>query len=160
MHVVLFSAIIILHEGQANIGHSACVSSCKILAAARAILDLLHKAYSTSHNLATLGIFPMVRAHWDDVVFLLIDMTGLLVRCGACAHPLPPLCNRGTERRAHQHSEDRARFHPVRACNAPLDYPLNRPALSYSSVIGGIGDSLPHACAFVQNVFVLRKIGY
>lgn len=50
---------------------------------------------------------------------------------------------------------DFIRYEPVmRRSTIPLT------ALSYSSVIGGIGDSLPHACAFVQNVFVLRKIGY
>ncbi|RPD64871.1 hypothetical protein L227DRAFT_571326 [Lentinus tigrinus ALCF2SS1-6] len=53
-------ATIMLHEGHALVGQPACVSSCKILAAARAILNLLHSAYSTSHNLATLGVFPMV----------------------------------------------------------------------------------------------------
>nr|VWO94325.1 Fungal_trans domain-containing protein [Ganoderma boninense] len=53
-------AAIILHEGHANIGHIGCVSACKILAAARAILNLLYEAYSTSHNLAYLGVFPMI----------------------------------------------------------------------------------------------------
>ncbi|KAM5530106.1 hypothetical protein V8D89_016215 [Ganoderma adspersum] len=53
-------AVIILHEGHANIGHIGCVSACKILAAARAILNLLYEAYSTSHNLAYLGVFPMI----------------------------------------------------------------------------------------------------
>ncbi|KAI1793858.1 hypothetical protein LXA43DRAFT_998678 [Ganoderma leucocontextum] len=53
-------AIIILHEGHANIGHNGCISSCKVLAAARAILNLLYEAYSTSHNLAYLGVFPMI----------------------------------------------------------------------------------------------------
>ncbi|RDX50427.1 hypothetical protein OH76DRAFT_1402463 [Lentinus brumalis] len=55
-----YFATIILHEGHAHVGQPACVSSCKILASSRAILDLLHSAYSTSHNLATLGVFPMV----------------------------------------------------------------------------------------------------
>ncbi|KAL7285130.1 hypothetical protein ACG7TL_000222 [Trametes sanguinea] len=53
-------ATIILHEGHARIGRPACISSCRVLASARAILNLLHEAYSTSHNLALLGVFPMV----------------------------------------------------------------------------------------------------
>ncbi|KAI8980709.1 hypothetical protein BD414DRAFT_420621 [Trametes punicea] len=53
-------ATIILHEGHANIGHPACVSSWRVLDSARAILNLLYEAYSTSHNLALLGVFPMV----------------------------------------------------------------------------------------------------
>ncbi|KAI0830615.1 hypothetical protein BC628DRAFT_1312690 [Trametes gibbosa] len=52
--------VIVLHEGHARIGRSACVSACRILAAARGILNLLYEAYSTSHNLALLGVFPMV----------------------------------------------------------------------------------------------------
>ncbi|KAI0721342.1 hypothetical protein C8T65DRAFT_631383 [Cerioporus squamosus] len=55
-----YFATILLHEGHAQIGQPACVSSCKVLAASRGILNLLHSAYSTSHNLATLGVFPMV----------------------------------------------------------------------------------------------------
>ncbi|KAI9060603.1 hypothetical protein FKP32DRAFT_1577873 [Trametes sanguinea] len=53
-------ATIILHEGHARIGRPACISSCRVLASARAILNLLHEAYSTSHDLALLGVFPMV----------------------------------------------------------------------------------------------------
>ncbi|KAI0652152.1 hypothetical protein C8Q79DRAFT_936455 [Trametes meyenii] len=53
-------ATIILHEGHAMIGRAACISSCKVLNAARGILDLLHEAYSTSRNLALLGVFPMI----------------------------------------------------------------------------------------------------
>ncbi|KAI0361291.1 hypothetical protein OH77DRAFT_1544576 [Trametes cingulata] len=63
----LFTAIstahfttIVLHEGHARIGRPGCISSCKVLAAARSILNLLYEAYSTSHNLALLGVFPMV----------------------------------------------------------------------------------------------------
>ncbi|KAJ2986164.1 hypothetical protein NUW54_g9880 [Trametes sanguinea] len=53
-------ATIILHEGHARIGQPACISSSRVLASARAILNLLHEAYSTSHDLALLGVFPMV----------------------------------------------------------------------------------------------------
>ncbi|KAI0673438.1 hypothetical protein C8Q78DRAFT_968112 [Trametes maxima] len=53
-------ATIILHEGHAMIGRAACISSCKVLAAARGILNLLHEACSTGHNLALLGVFPMI----------------------------------------------------------------------------------------------------
>ncbi|KAH9944126.1 uncharacterized protein BXZ73DRAFT_39528 [Epithele typhae] len=53
-------ATIILHEGHAMIGVDACISACKILAASRAILDIMYNAYSTGHNLALLGVFPMV----------------------------------------------------------------------------------------------------
>ncbi|TBU45207.1 hypothetical protein BD309DRAFT_860573 [Dichomitus squalens] len=53
-------ATIILHEGHANIGRPTCISSCRVLTASRAILNLLYRAYSTSHNLALTGVFPMV----------------------------------------------------------------------------------------------------
>ncbi|KAI0660380.1 hypothetical protein C8Q70DRAFT_1052957 [Cubamyces menziesii] len=53
-------ATIVLHEGHARIGRPACISSCRVLEAARAILNLLYEAYSTSHNLALLGVFPLV----------------------------------------------------------------------------------------------------
>ncbi|KAI0639707.1 hypothetical protein C8Q77DRAFT_1214178 [Trametes polyzona] len=51
--------VILLHEGHAKIGRPGCISSCKVLAAARGILNLLYEAYSTSHNLALLGVYPM-----------------------------------------------------------------------------------------------------
>ncbi|KAH9846804.1 hypothetical protein C2E23DRAFT_743274 [Lenzites betulinus] len=56
----IYFGVIVLHEGHARIGRAACISACRILAAARGILNLLYEAYSTSHNLALLGVFPMV----------------------------------------------------------------------------------------------------
>ena len=58
------SATIILNEGHAAIGADGCRASRKILEASRAILNLLHEAYSTGHNLAWIGVLPMVRISW------------------------------------------------------------------------------------------------
>ncbi|KAI0778484.1 hypothetical protein BD413DRAFT_109535 [Trametes elegans] len=57
---IIHLAVIIMHESHANIGSAACVSSAKVLNAARGILNLLHRAHSTSQNLALMGVFPMV----------------------------------------------------------------------------------------------------
>ncbi|KZT75140.1 hypothetical protein DAEQUDRAFT_720354 [Daedalea quercina L-15889] len=53
-------ADIVLHEPHAIVGRRNCVSSCRILAAARAILDLLYLICSTSYDLSFLDIFPML----------------------------------------------------------------------------------------------------
>ncbi|KAI0931896.1 hypothetical protein AcW1_000826 [Taiwanofungus camphoratus] len=51
---------ILLHESHAVVGKSTCSSSCKILDAARAILDLLYNVCATSYDLSLLGLFPMI----------------------------------------------------------------------------------------------------
>ncbi|KAH9937175.1 uncharacterized protein B0H18DRAFT_969438 [Fomitopsis serialis] len=63
----LFSAItaahladILLHESHAVIGRKNCVSSCRILNAARAMLDLLYQVNSTSYDLTFLSVFPVM----------------------------------------------------------------------------------------------------
>lgn len=54
------SADIQLHEPHAIVGKDNCMSSCRIVTASRAILDLLYHVCSTSYDLTFLGIFPMV----------------------------------------------------------------------------------------------------
>lgn len=78
------SATIILHEGHASIGRAACVSSCKVLAAARGILNLLYDAYSTSHNLALLGVFPTVRSSHYQLYLFTEHLTGVVAGLLVC----------------------------------------------------------------------------
>ncbi|KAI0734600.1 hypothetical protein C8Q72DRAFT_806895 [Fomitopsis betulina] len=49
-----------LHEPHAIVGKDNCMSSCRIVTASRAILDLLYHVCSTSYDLTFLGIFPMI----------------------------------------------------------------------------------------------------
>ncbi|OBZ79584.1 hypothetical protein A0H81_00861 [Grifola frondosa] len=53
-------AAIILHEPHAMVGRATCIHSCKILIAARTILDLLYSVSATSFDLSLLGLFPMI----------------------------------------------------------------------------------------------------
>ncbi|KAL6306492.1 hypothetical protein BKA93DRAFT_840803 [Sparassis latifolia] len=67
VNVHLFSACnaphlaqILLHESHAIIGAASCISSVKILNAARRILNLLYDVCSTSYDLALLGHFANI----------------------------------------------------------------------------------------------------
>ncbi|KAI0375308.1 hypothetical protein BV20DRAFT_933614, partial [Pilatotrama ljubarskyi] len=102
-------ATIILHEGHARIGRPGCISSCRILTASRAILNLLHEAYSTSHNLALLGVFPMVC--WF-----------------AAGRVLVRFLKAAIEAQSEEH---------IATLQAEINF--------FRSVIGGIGESAPHA---------------
>ncbi|KAF9270315.1 hypothetical protein L218DRAFT_1012136 [Marasmius fiardii PR-910] len=53
-------AMIILHEPHADIAQNNCVSAQKILAAARAIVDLIYELWSTSFDLSLLESFTSV----------------------------------------------------------------------------------------------------
>lgn len=53
-------AEMLMHEPHAVVGNNSCVSSCKILTAARTILDMLYSVCSTSYDLRLLGLFPMM----------------------------------------------------------------------------------------------------
>ncbi|OCH96219.1 hypothetical protein OBBRIDRAFT_787678 [Obba rivulosa] len=53
-------AHILLHESHAVVGSATCISSCVILNASRAVLNMLYNISSTSYNLSLLGLFPMI----------------------------------------------------------------------------------------------------
>ncbi|CCL99564.1 uncharacterized protein FIBRA_01582 [Fibroporia radiculosa] len=53
-------ADILLHEPHAIVGRDSCRSSCRILQAARAILELLYSICATSYDLQLLGLFPVM----------------------------------------------------------------------------------------------------
>jgi hypothetical protein len=59
---VLFSAIILLHEPHANIIKDGCISSSKILIAAKEILQQVHSILATSFDFTLLDWFSAVCA--------------------------------------------------------------------------------------------------
>ncbi|KDQ63649.1 hypothetical protein JAAARDRAFT_148211 [Jaapia argillacea MUCL 33604] len=55
--LVPYVAIILLHEPHAMVENAACISACKILAAARDILNLIYAITATSYDISLLDIF-------------------------------------------------------------------------------------------------------
>lgn len=55
-----FSAILLLHEPFADLSSSTCISANKVLAASRAIMDLLYAIASTSFDVSLLDALPYV----------------------------------------------------------------------------------------------------
>ncbi|KZT05881.1 uncharacterized protein LAESUDRAFT_726455 [Laetiporus sulphureus 93-53] len=74
-------AEILLHEPHAVVGRSTCTSSCKILHASRAILDLLYNVYSTSYDVSLLGLFPMMC--WFMAGRVLVRFLRVAIDCGS-----------------------------------------------------------------------------
>lgn len=70
------SSLILLHEPHATVGHKKCMSSCKVLAGARGILDLIYAVCSTNYDTSLLGLFSTVRCLSLPNLFLLTSLGG------------------------------------------------------------------------------------